>query len=908
MSGMAVAFRTSRRNLRRSRVRNALVAGMVSLPVIVMVATAIGHSSLEPSTTELLLAELGNAEARVQVVAGSSDHLLQSPNSADAWAPADGISEPGPPSTGPLDTRVPGAESALRLVELPIEAVTPKADLTIQATVGDAWDPLLTGRYTVIDGRTPSSSDEAMLSPSAATRLGLALNDTFTIDDNDVTFVGTLGNAQDVDEQVFLPSGLVDTDTPLATTYWYTDEALTWDAVKEINEHGMLAYSRAVIEHPPGEDPLGDMGQTDGAGAAMVAIAIGGGLIAILLAGSAFAVGLRREQRVLGMFAVTGADRRHVTAISIATGFWLGLLGGLVGLALGVGIAWGIQHSAIFGSPGYWGFHVPWRLLAAALGFAIAVGALSAVIPALAASRRDPLASLRGALRPRRVRTRWVLTGCVAVAVGAVGLVVGRRGLEARVNSPGSFIGGAGPVWPLVITASVFVTFAGVVLILPGVLAAIARLGAHAPLSARLAFRDASRQSMRTVGVVVAISVSVLAVTVTASVATQTAQSDAARYVSSSPAGALLIDLSDWSSDGWRVSASAPAVDAIHAVVPNASTTVLEVLVDAGYDGGTENSAPTGLSALLPEQNKCPADAGGLEMSEVELATDVRCSQWGNYTQTFSPVGHVVVGGADELEVLLGKPASKEAVSALENGGAALLTRAFLDGSSVNIGVWDQAAGNWPGLADSVPASTVTLPAVVNEPAPSPITPFALMISPETASKLGVEPFPSILIATTPGGFTQEQADAVQAALHRSGDLNVTFSRGPEPDINLQFIVILAVVLLVLTIAAAAISIGIARADARNDDSTLMSVGASPGITRFVAMWQALLTVLLAALVGTFLGLAVAWAFSPGTPGAPFAMPTTLILFVLVGLPAIMGVGALAFTRPARVTAYRLAA
>ena len=118
----------------------------------------------------------------------------------------------------------------------------------------------------------------------------------------------------------------------------------------------------------------------------------------------------------------------------------------------------------------------------------------------------------------------------------------------------------------------------------------------------------------------------------------------------------------------------------------------------------------------------------------------------------------------------------------------------------------------------------------------------------------------------------------------------------------------LAVGLLVLTITAAAISIGIARADARNDDSTLMSVGAPPNITRLVAMWQALLTVFLAAAVGVCLGLWIAWGLSPLQPAASFVVPTRIVGFAVFGLPAIIALGALAFTRPARVSAYRLAA
>jgi len=916
---MTVALRTSRRNLRRNRARNSLIAGMVSLPVIVMVAVAIGHSSQQPTTSELLSAELGTAQARIQQVAGPNEQVVQSPDDPNSdWIPAHEETNAEAPPTGRLDASVPESNTAVGLTELSIDVATDAANLTIPATVGAAWDRLLHGRYTVVDGQTPTATNEVMLSPTAATRLGLQVGDSLTVDDHRVTVVGTLAKTHDSSEQVFVPDGLVDTSAPDSPTAWYIGgAALTWDQVTALNDHGMVAYSRDVVEHPPGVNPLGDTGGTSGASlGAIIAIAMGGGAIAILLAGSAFAVGLRREQRMLGMFAVTGADRRHVAAVSIATGAWLGLLGGVFGITLGTAIAWGLQRASqgwsgaasVLGRPEIWGFHIPWLAIVGGLVFAVTVGALSAAIPAVMASRRDPLASLHGALRPHKASPRSAATGLAVIVLGVAALVVGKAGLERKMTSLGNPHAGQG-AWPLLITGAAIAIFAGLVLVMPMILTGLARLAAHAPLSARLAARDGARQSMRTVGVIVAISVSVLAVTATASIATQSARSATANFWSWSPAGAFVFDLNQDTADGLAQADPAPAVAAVKAVDPDASTIVLDVFPDSGYYQWTENPPAKGLSLLVPQQNLCPAYHQFDEpMSQAQLATDIRCTQWESLSTTIAE--HVVVGGAQELEALLGKPASSEALAALGQGGAVVLSPAYLDGSSVKLGIWDQAAGNWPmtddGL-DGVPASSVSLPAVLDEPTRWAIGPGAV-ISPETAATLGIEHFPSVVIATTPGGFSQTQADAVRAALHRTGNLDMIYSAGPQPDINVQFLITLAVGLLVLTIAAAAISIGIARVDARNDDSTLMSVGAPVGITRLVAMWQALVTVSLAVLAGTGVGLAAAWALSPAWPAVPFVMPTVLVIFVVLGLPFLMALGALAFTRPARVTAYRLAA
>jgi len=407
--------------------------------------------------------------------------------------------------------------------------------------------------------------------------------------------------------------------------------------------------------------------------------------------------------------------------------------------------------------------------------------------------------------------------------------------------------------------------------------------------------------------------VSVVAVVTTAAFADQAAGALTARYQPWAPVGSLRVDVYSDQADGWASSDPDPVIAAIHDEVRDANVTTLNVIPDAGYDQGTENPSPVGLTVLVPDKNQCPAYPSNEtdvpeDMSPNQLATDVRCNQWQNLTSVTGGQGHVVVGGEPELEALLGKPASPEALTTLDAGGAVLLSAAYLDGDQVRFGVWDQAGGEWFVWQNQVPKRSVALPAVVDEPTPFPFAPFSVVISPATSAKLGVAPVPASLIARTDGGFTQQQADAIGTALSRNSDLWVIYGSPPRPDLNDVFIRILAIGLLILTITASAVSIGIARVDARNDDATLMSIGSSPGITRLIATWQALATVAIAGIFGAALGLGLAWALAPGTPAAPFAVPVALVAFVTLGMPTLMALGALAFTRSAKPVAYRLAA
>jgi len=902
---------------------------MVSLPIAALVTVTVTHASQVPTQHEWLTSTLGQSEALVRQVAGPDDVILQSPTDAELqWRTDDPDRVTSDPPSGALDSRLPGAADAIGLTEVTAAVVTAEANLIMSATVGDAWDPILLGRYELADGATPTAADQIMISPSALDRLGLSVGAELTVAGEDVTLVGVLRQGNSSTQQIFVPAGWIGTAAGDQPTDWFIrDEPLSWQDVSRLNEHGIVTYSRDVVEHPPADDPLAEDYRSSSLGIGpIIAIALGGGIVVVLLAGSAFTVGLRREQRMLGMFAVSGADRRHVAAISIATGGWLGLIGGVAGTGMGLAFAWGVQSLArgladpasnTLDATSFWGFHVPWWEVLAAVAFAVVIGAAASAIPATMASRRDVISSLRGASRPSAASRRLSLVGALSIAVGIAGLVWGRRALVARLSTPESWNSGVGFESPAVIALSALLAFAGVILVVPMLLAGLARVTSRAGIAPRLAARDAYRQSLRTTSVIIAIAISSMAVTAAASIVTQSAAAEAANYVGNSPVGTLRVDLLNWNSDGWTVADSAASEEAIRSVDPEATVTRLNVIPDAGFDHYQEQPSPAGVSVVFPAQNRCPiytsngdpdsAEAAS-QMSQADVSADVRCRQWATYAEESGEIGRIVVGGQAELEALLGATPTPQALQTLDAGGAVLLTPAYLDGSSVTLGLWNQVQGNWNDSSDAVPESTLTLDAVLNEPEVSPIRPFAVVVSPDTATRLGVDPSPSVLIASSPGGFTQTQADAVNAQLRRQGDLYAMHSPGPQPDLNRQFMWILVAGLVALAFTAAAVSIGLARADAGHDDATLVSVGASPAVTRHIAMWQAIWTVGLAVFVGTGLGLALAWAISAAQPGAPFAVPWQVVGVVALGLPVVIAAGAFAFTRPARSYAYRLAA
>ena len=95
--------------------------------------------------------------------------------------------------------------------------------------------------------------------------------------------------------------------------------------------------TRDALLHPPSTGGRLDLADPDAQrAAALVAIIVALGLLeVVLLAGTAFAVGARRQLRELGLVAAGGGSPRDVRRIVLAQGLVLGALGAVAGVAIG---------------------------------------------------------------------------------------------------------------------------------------------------------------------------------------------------------------------------------------------------------------------------------------------------------------------------------------------------------------------------------------------------------------------------------------------------------------------------------------------------------------------------------------------------------------------------------------------
>jgi putative ABC transport system permease protein len=128
---------------------------------------------------------------------------------------------------------------------------------------------------------------------------------------------------------------------------------------------------------------------------AFTALFLGLGAIALLVGGVGIAnvmvISVLERRSEIGLRRALGATRRHITTQFLAEALVLSATGGVAGAALGAAatVAYALSRG--------WSPVVPPLTLAAAIGAALAIGAVAGLYPAARAARLSPTEALRTA-------------------------------------------------------------------------------------------------------------------------------------------------------------------------------------------------------------------------------------------------------------------------------------------------------------------------------------------------------------------------------------------------------------------------------------------------------------------------------------------------------------------------------
>jgi putative ABC transport system permease protein len=560
-------------------------------------------------------------------------------------------------------------------------------------------------------------------------------------------------------------------------------------------------------------------------------------------------------------------------AVAAAAGVVLGIAGAAAARPL-------LEEQLTYARSG--GFRVFPAALAGLAGLAVATGVLAALVPAWISAHLDVVTALAGRRGITRSRRRWVVLGLGLTAAGAATLAAGAWRSSSTIILGGLAVGEL-----------------GLVLCTPAVVGLVARAGRWLPLAPRIALRDTARNrtaAAPAISAVMAAVVGSLAVGVMLVANTQRARDD---YRSVTRPGDVVLEATSKGGGGRPLPAQ--AVASLHRTMP------VKRLHRMGLPGcGTAECA---VRPRMPAARQCPYSPEVLQRDPTPVEQraarrDTRCDGLGGlyrYFQYSFTDSFTLVIDQDAVAAVTGLAAEDagRASAALRAGKVVVDHPRYLDGGQVTLTI----TSSDPFDKTKEKTRTAKVPgSALPSLARAPIT----LLTWQTARSLGLDPVPSMVLATTSRMPTVAESDRLQAALGNSAGVYV--ERGPRSRPDTRTLLLLALVAGVITLGAAAIATGLAAADGRADLGTLAAVGAAPRVRRGLSLSQSGVIAGLGSLLGAAAGVggsvAVLLALNRGDADAwpaptpyPIALPWRNVGIALLLVPVVAMLGAGLLTR-----------
>jgi putative ABC transport system permease protein len=537
-----------------------------------------------------------------------------------------------------VDTARGSIQGVTQLVEA--DGTTSATD-GLGVTVGVNWiDDERLNPFSLPSGRAPGVAGEVVIDENTAEGQGWALGDSISVvTDAGPTELTVVGTATYGDTGGVPGSSMVATDDPTAQSLFA--EPGRYDSVVVAGAAGVTSADLAErIESSvaaPGSGLEALTGEQDTADKQsevqdelaffhqfLMAFAYVALFVGMFIIYNTFSIVVAQQMKDLAMLRAIGARRGQVLRSVVLESMVVGLLSAAVGLAAGVGLSFGLRALLAAGgleTPGG-SLVVSSATVTTALVVGVGVSVLSAVVPAVRASRVRPMAALRdvavdrSSLSLRRVAFGVLLTGS--------GVVSFALGLSASGQDGLPLIG----LGAMTVVLGVFTL--GPVLVRP----AIAVLGAPTRLfgvTGRYARENAIRNPKRTaatasalmIGVALVGFITILAASTKDSIAAAVDESFRADYVVES--GSSTQGFATSIEDDLRAVPevellspvrSAPAeVDGSTADVMALDTTVVDELYDLKVTDGAIASVQDGAVAVTADKAREDGLAVGDEVS-----------------------------------------------------------------------------------------------------------------------------------------------------------------------------------------------------------------------------------------------------------------------------------------------------
>ncbi len=497
-----LAWRTARHH----RLRTGLIAALIAVAVGIAVGSAIVVRTGTPSDAERVSREFGAASMKVS--------LYGYTEGGAAW----------------LD------EELVR--------VTPDAEILaidrVYASFGemvavDLANPVLEGKFAIIEGQ-PASDGEVALSWHYARRIDHSVGDQWSPSGSDTTYE-VAATVVEMDRAgtsfVVLNAGAfrdvlatieADGEDLYRERRWLVAGDFDDVAATEQIESDWTAVAGTFTDSKLGDSDIGVQARTfwerysPGSG-----VGIGGQPSAIstlvsalilaeiaLLAAAAYATGIRRRLREIGLLATQGATSRQMRGSVVGEAIVTGLIGGILGCILAVAAALAIRPIIQrTWDPTLTSVSVSIMDLVGPVFVAVAAAAFAAWLPARTAARVSPLAALQGRM-PVRQHPRWMVPVSLGLVAAGSFLLLAARASSDGLGQTQAIIGVILVIGGGILIGAPLVTFFG-------------KHSHRLPLAGRVVVRDAARQSVRATAAIAALMV-ILIAAVSASTAMATNQ------------------------------------------------------------------------------------------------------------------------------------------------------------------------------------------------------------------------------------------------------------------------------------------------------------------------------------------------------------------------------------------------
>lgn len=445
------------RHLGRSKGRSALIAILIAIPVAALVGGAILLEVTVRTPEERVLYEVGAADLRLD---GSGDALGEAASQLPEGSVIERV------LVGPERLQAPGISCSAVQIAFPT-------------------DGLAFAKFRLLEGRAPQSADEVALSPGLLELASLSLQDTVTLSSDQSTpkLVGVFTDPENLDlPLIWRPRGS-EVGSDLRESLWISvPKDRDPDAVADgLRENGARVVTASEIRRRPNLQS-----------SFILVFGIFGFVEAALVVAAAFAVGIRRRQREVGLLGAAGASRPALVGSILISASLIALLGSALGLAVGIGTA-ALLHPHLDGWNGRMNgaFEIPSFPLVCAVILGILTAILAAAWPARTAARLPIRVALSGRRPPAHPSGRWLLVGCALITAG---IVVTTMSIRFR-NTLALVCTIAGPILAVL----------GFGACSPWLLQRVAQTSSRLPLAWRLAVRDAGRFRSRNGPVVTAV-------------------------------------------------------------------------------------------------------------------------------------------------------------------------------------------------------------------------------------------------------------------------------------------------------------------------------------------------------------------------------------------------------------------